>query len=69
MGSSDTDYKRKMFSLCTKEAKSRSRTELGIEMKNKGIQRGKLRSRRKVRKGKQKGNKLSVLCVFAVNSI
>lgn len=35
MGSSDTDYKRKVFSLCTREAKSRSRTELGLEMKDK----------------------------------
>jgi type III restriction enzyme len=35
MGSSDTEYKQKMFSLCTREAKSRSRTELGLEMKNK----------------------------------
>jgi len=35
MGSSDTEYKQKMFSLCTREAKSRSRTELGIEMKDK----------------------------------
>ena len=35
MGSSDTDYKQKMFSLCTREAKSRSRTELGLEMKDK----------------------------------
>ena len=35
MGSSDTEYKQKMFSLCTMEAKSRSRTELGLEMKNK----------------------------------
>ena len=35
MGSSDTDYKRKMFSLCTREAKSRSWTELGLEMKDK----------------------------------
>jgi len=35
MGSSDTDYKQKMFSLCTREAKSRSRTELGLEIKDK----------------------------------
>ena len=35
MGSSDTDYTRKMFSLCTREAKSRSWTELGLEMKDK----------------------------------
>jgi type III restriction enzyme len=35
IGSSDTDYKRKMFSLCTKEAKARSWTELGLVMKDK----------------------------------
>jgi type III restriction enzyme len=35
MGSSDTEYKQKMFSLCTREAKSRSWTELGLEMKDK----------------------------------
>jgi len=35
IGSSDTDYKRRMFSLCTKEAKARSWTELGLVMKEK----------------------------------
>jgi type III restriction enzyme len=35
IGSSDTDYKRKMFSLCTKEAKSRTWSELGLVMKDK----------------------------------
>jgi len=35
MGSEDTDYKRKMFSMCTKEAESRSWTELGLAMKDK----------------------------------
>jgi len=35
IGSSDTDYKRKMFSLCTKEAKARSWAELGLVMKEK----------------------------------
>lgn len=35
MGSADTDYKRKMFSLCTKEAKARSRSELGLAVKDK----------------------------------
>lgn len=37
MGSQDTDYKRKMFSLCNKEAKSRSWSELGLQMKEKVI--------------------------------
>ena len=37
IGSADTDYKRKMFSLCTKEAKSKSWTEFGPAMKNKVI--------------------------------
>jgi type III restriction enzyme len=37
MGSQDTDYKRKMFSLCNKEAKSRSWNELGLQMKEKVI--------------------------------
>jgi len=35
IGSSDTDYKRRMFSLCTREAKARSWTELGLVMKEK----------------------------------
>ncbi|MDF1594383.1 MAG: DEAD/DEAH box helicase family protein, partial [Desulfobacterales bacterium] len=35
IGNLDTDYKRKMFSLCTKEAKSRSWSELGLVMKEK----------------------------------
>jgi len=35
IGSEDTDYKRKMFSICTKEAKSRSWKELGPAMKDK----------------------------------
>jgi len=35
IGSPDTDYKRRMFSLCTKEAKARSWTELGLAMKEK----------------------------------
>ncbi|MFH1991134.1 MAG: DEAD/DEAH box helicase family protein [Pseudomonadota bacterium] len=35
IGSPDTDYKCKMFSLCTKEAKSRSWSELGLVMKDK----------------------------------
>jgi hypothetical protein len=34
MGSPDTEYKRKMFSMCTREAKSRSWTELGLVMKD-----------------------------------
>jgi len=37
MGSQDTDYKRKMFSLCNKEAKSKSWNELGLQMKEKVI--------------------------------
>ncbi|MEA3421430.1 MAG: hypothetical protein U9Q97_07130, partial [Acidobacteriota bacterium] len=37
MGSADTDYKRKMFSICTKEAKSRSWSELSPVMKGKAI--------------------------------
>ena len=35
MGSQDTNYKRKMFSLCNKEAKSRTWNELGPAMKDK----------------------------------
>jgi len=35
IGSSDTDYKRRMFSLCTREAKARSWTELGLAIKEK----------------------------------
>jgi len=35
MGSADTDYKRKIFSICNREAKSRSWTELGLIMKDK----------------------------------
>jgi type III restriction enzyme len=35
LGSADTDYKRKMFSLCTKEAKARSWSELGLAVKDK----------------------------------
>ena len=35
MGSADTDYKRKMFSICNRAAKSRSWTELGLIMKEK----------------------------------
>jgi len=35
IGNLDTDYKRKMFSICTKEAKSRSWSELGLVMKQK----------------------------------
>jgi type III restriction enzyme len=35
IGSEDTDYKRKMFSICTKEAESKSWTELGLAMKDK----------------------------------
>ena len=35
IGSEDTDYKRKMFSLCTTEAKEKSWTELGPAMKDK----------------------------------
>ena len=35
MGSADTDYKRKMFSICNREAKSRSWTEVGLIMKDK----------------------------------
>ncbi|MBW1833589.1 MAG: hypothetical protein JRG74_03340 [Deltaproteobacteria bacterium] len=35
MGSSDTDYKQKMFFLCTREAKSRSRSDLGLAIKDK----------------------------------
>lgn len=35
MGSGDTDYKKKIFSVCNSEAKSRSWTELGPVMKNK----------------------------------
>ncbi|MBN2568755.1 MAG: DEAD/DEAH box helicase family protein [Deltaproteobacteria bacterium] len=35
MGSEDTEYKRKMFSICTKEAESRSWKELGTIMKDK----------------------------------
>jgi type III restriction enzyme len=35
IGSSDTYYKRKMFSLCTKEAKARSWAELELVMKEK----------------------------------
>jgi len=35
MGSPDTDYKMEMFSLCNKEAKARSRSELGLAVKNK----------------------------------
>lgn len=35
--SKDTDYKRKMFSICTKEAESRSWAELGPAMKSKVI--------------------------------
>jgi len=34
LGSEDTDYKRKMFSICTKEAASKSWTELGLVMKD-----------------------------------
>ena len=34
-GNPDTDYKRKMFSLCTKEAKSRSWSKLGLVMQAK----------------------------------
>ena len=34
-GSEDTSYKRKMFSMCTREAKSRSWTEVGPVMKDK----------------------------------
>lgn len=30
-----TDYIRKMFDICTREAKSRSRTEIGLEMRDK----------------------------------
>ena len=37
MGSSDTDYKRNMFSVCTKEAEARSWAEFGPAMKNKVI--------------------------------
>ena len=37
MGSADTDYKQKMFSICTKEAESRSWAELGPAMKDKVI--------------------------------
>ncbi|MFA4910835.1 MAG: DEAD/DEAH box helicase family protein [Desulfobacteria bacterium] len=37
MGSPDTDYKMEMFSLCNKEAKSRTWTELGPAMKDKVI--------------------------------
>ena len=37
IGSADTNYKRKMFSLCTKEAKSKSWTEFGPAMKDKVI--------------------------------
>lgn len=35
IGSQDTNYKRKMFSLCNKEAKSRTWNELGPAMKDK----------------------------------
>ena len=35
LGSADTDYKRKMFALCSKEAKARSWNELGLKMKDK----------------------------------
>jgi type III restriction enzyme len=35
IGSADTDYKRKTFSLCTREAKSRTWSELGLVMKDK----------------------------------
>jgi len=34
-GSPDTNYKRKMFSICSREAKSKSWNEFGPEMKNK----------------------------------
>ena len=37
IGSSDTDYKRKIFSICTREAKSKSWAELGPAMKDKVI--------------------------------
>lgn len=37
IGSLDTDYKRKMFSICAKEAKSKSWAEFGPAMKNKVI--------------------------------
>jgi len=37
MGGADTDYKRKMFSICTKEAESRTWAELGPAMKDKVI--------------------------------
>ncbi|MFX0195466.1 MAG: DEAD/DEAH box helicase [Candidatus Hodarchaeota archaeon] len=35
IGSEDTDYKRKMFSICTKEAESKSWKELDLAMRNK----------------------------------
>jgi len=35
IGNLDTGYKRKMFSLCTKEAKSRSWSDIGLVMKDK----------------------------------
>jgi len=37
VGSADTDYKRKMFSICTREAKSKSWAEFGPAMKNKVV--------------------------------
>ena len=37
LDSSDTEYKRKIFSICTREAKSKSWAELGPAMKNKVI--------------------------------
>jgi hypothetical protein len=37
IGSSDTDYKRKIFSICTKEAKSKSLIEFGTAMKDKVV--------------------------------
>jgi len=35
MGNDDTEYKEKMFSICNREAKSRTWTELGLQMKDK----------------------------------
>jgi type III restriction enzyme len=37
MGSEDTKYKKKVFSICTKEAETKSWVELGAAMKNKVI--------------------------------
>lgn len=35
MGNDDTEYKQKVFSICNREAQSRSWTELGLQMKDK----------------------------------